>query len=95
MLKRISDRIQDQRAKQKRIVVHFNHPKPVAPGTRIQEPAQQTLLNSDDSTGNDSQASESPLPYQVVDDDDLLEPPVLQQPAARRYPVRNRQPPGF
>lgn len=95
ILKRISDatyRIQDEKVKQKRIVVHFNRLKQVALGTRIQDPDTQTQLNSDQTT---SQVCEPTLPYQVVDDDNYRNPLIPQQPVAPRYPVRIRQPPHY
>ena len=66
--------------------------KPVAPGTRIQQPDLQTLEGN---PGNTSQADEHTLPYQVVEDNDHPDPPVPQSPVAHRYPVRDRRPPDY
>ena len=94
VLKRISDatyRIQDSRNKRKRLIVHFNRLKPVAPGTRLDEPTELLPPLPDEQAPNDSE-----LPYQLVDDDAPPNPaPVLAPPPAPRYPARTRRPPDY
>ena len=98
VLKRISDatyRIQDQKMKRKRLVVHFNRLKPVRPGTRFTpEPDSNPLSDttSDDAATHHPTSTDPQLPYQIVEAD---ETPVEDPPAAPRYPARARRPPDY
>ncbi len=94
VLKRLSNstyRIKNSNATRQWLIVHFDHLKPCAPGTRI-EPANQSLPPA-----SPTHPTQDPRPlrrmmfgeyFNLVDDNDLG-----PNTRSHRYPQRNRQPP--